>query len=376
MAIPYEFKNREELIRALQKERATLSKKFDYRINDLSTLIKESIAGNTFRAFQRMPHRPSVFFRDWAFARFSKQETIASLKSISSQREYDEWLYDTARNLFDSWKERMGKERRIAYGPRMKLCNLLLKRLVLWEKIPESRRKVLISFLHVPLDQYTLMAIRNCIESDIERDMIGEIPKRATMNFVKNTTMYIGLQNIIREISTRAGVPAIFLDLLAWDKQHRNMANDTVSREQFSDPNYSETHGGERKKKRFVWKYDHETRVLFITNEDGKRHEYSLREIANILRELKKRFQENSFPLANNVEKLANGSERMGLGKIILEKRTGEIYHAQGSSYLGVVLEQCGYFKWNGKHKGIEWRIIFSDFGENVLSNRLSKFKK
>ncbi len=31
--------------------------------------------------------------------------------------------------------------------------------------------------------------------------------------------------------------------------------------------------------------------------------------------------------------------------------------HAQGSSYLGVVLEEIGVFNWNGAKKGIQWRI-------------------
>jgi len=61
----------------------------------------------------------------------------------------------------------------------------------------------------------------------------------------------------------------------------------------------------------------------------------------------------------------------MGLGKAILELDDSDVTHAQGSSYLGVVLEECGYFVWNGKHRGIHWRLINTDFSIPALIARL-----
>ena len=110
---------------------------------------------------------------------------------------------------------------------------------------------------------------------------------------------------------------------------------------------------------------------ISIKNEDGKIHEYSVHEIENILKNLKVRFGNGFFPLANNVEKLHKGSERLGLGRMILEQRPADIYHAQGSSYLGVVMEECGYFEWNGIRRGIEWCLIDSDFSTNTIISKL-----
>lgn len=220
MPSPHEFKDRPELVRVLKREKSPLSAQFAERGEDLQTFIKHSIGGNTFRAFHNMPTPPSDFFRDWAFARFSEDQTLSSLLSVASQSEYDTWLKGLAGDLYKAWKATMGEDRAISYGPRMKLCNLLLKRVVLWDRIPEGKRKSLIAFLHVPLDQFTLAAIRNCVEADIERDVIGKIPKNPTMSLVKNEQMYMEIQRIIREISEEAGVPPIFLDLLAWDIQH------------------------------------------------------------------------------------------------------------------------------------------------------------
>jgi hypothetical protein len=53
--------------------------------------------------------------------------------------------------------------------------------------------------------------------------------------------------------------------------------------------------------------------------------------------------------LANNVQKLGKGIETRGLGTIILDFNPGNVKHAQAASYLCPVLEEIGYFDWNGK---------------------------
>lgn len=114
------------------------------------------------------------------------------------------------------------------------------------------------------------------------------------------------------------------------------------------------THGG--KAKRFNWMFHNDH--LTITNEDNRQHDYTLSEIQGILAWLTERFGSSWFPLGNNVEKLGNGTEIAGLGVAILRQRPGDITHAQGSSYLGVVLEDVGILRWNYRQKGIEWQII------------------
>lgn len=74
-----------------------------------------------------------------------------------------------------------------------------------------------------------------------------------------------------------------------------------------------------------------------------------------------------------NVENLGNGTETMGLGMIILFEGKNDIRHAQGASYLGVVLENVGYLKWNGKTRGIEWRLININFDLSTIENQLKR---
>jgi hypothetical protein len=84
-----------------------------------------------------------------------------------------------------------------------------------------------------------------------------------------------------------------------------------------------------------------------IKNENGRQEEYSVHEIFEVLNWLTDKFGLDWFPLANNVEKLGNETEVNGLGVAILQKRPRKISHAQGASYLGVVLEHVGILEWN-----------------------------
>jgi hypothetical protein len=115
------------------------------------------------------------------------------------------------------------------------------------------------------------------------------------------------------------------------------------------------THGG-GKAKRFDWGFRND--FVKIENENGRQEEYSLAEILAVLNWLTNKFGTGWFPLANNVEKLGRDEEADGLGVAILRQRPNNISHAQGSSYLGVVLEHAGILEWNNKPRGIKWRII------------------
>ena len=84
-------------------------------------------------------------------------------------------------------------------------------------------------------------------------------------------------------------------------------------------------------------------------------------------------FAKEWCPLANNVESLGNGTERMGLGMIILEGRPNDIKHAQASSYLGVVFEDLEIFEWNGKRRGIAWRLLVDSLRPEELDARLKE---
>jgi hypothetical protein len=78
----------------------------------------------------------------------------------------------------------------------------------------------LVWLLHVPLDKYSILAIRNCLRDHPAARDIGTIPSNATMGFVKSERMYQGFQAIIHDLAKKADTPPIALDILSWDIQH------------------------------------------------------------------------------------------------------------------------------------------------------------
>lgn len=134
----------------------------------------------------------------------------------------------------------------------------------------------------------------------------------------------------------------------------------------------STTRGGPNKRKAFAWTFDARSRVLSIENREGRVLTYSLRQVQVILDTLWNYFGRDLFPLANNVARLGKGSEKPGLGMVILETIPGDVSRAQGASYLGVVLEECGFLEWNGESKGVAWRLLETDFSPDTLARRLT----
>ena len=207
---PYEFENETEIIQNLSKSRAKISRWFDHRINTLEEFAQSGVAGNTFRAFRNLPKRPSVIYKNWALKELNKTDFANQVKRLNSQTAYDDWLAELSNRLRRTWKNEMGKN--ISYGASRKLPNLMTRRLVLWIGFTENQRNRLIGYLHVPLDSYTLVGIRNCVGL--------EIPKTATMKFVADEIMYNEIQAAIKKVSKKANVPSIYFDALCWDMKH------------------------------------------------------------------------------------------------------------------------------------------------------------
>jgi hypothetical protein len=180
---------------------------------DVALIVRKWVGANTFRAFAHYPKKPSVVFRTWGETALTEGGFLDRLKSIRSRSSYDEWINAFADDFRDYWEREMRKP--ISFGHSLKLPNLVVKGLLASQLASEST----VWFLHVPLDSYTIQAVRNCL--DKSRLEIGTIPSNASMGFVINQTIYDGLQGQIRSLAHEAGVPPIALDYLAWDAAHR-----------------------------------------------------------------------------------------------------------------------------------------------------------
>jgi hypothetical protein len=174
-------------------------------------LCKTAFKGIRFAGFETFPAGLRKFFREWGCKKLGTAEFWAGLAAISAQTNYDEWHFRLANDLSDYWSYRMGEN--LAFGPGRKLINLLMKEVARSESIEDARRGSLIERLHIPFDEYSLVAIRNCIGS-------VRIPSKPAMGYVANQELYSTLQSDCRIVAREADVSPIFIDIAAWNYNH------------------------------------------------------------------------------------------------------------------------------------------------------------
>lgn len=224
MPKPIFFINKSELIDSLKKvsdECINIIKSNDNLFESIENLIKKSVVGNTFRAFQNINPRPSEIFRNWAYSSISERSFFPELCEISSQKEFDIWHASWCNSFSDQWTRISGNVMR--WGQTRKLPDLLLLGLIRhWRSIQFKNDQALklAWFANVPLDTFVLKAIRH----HVLNDGFGKptIPIQASMGWVADERTYSAIQNEIRKICAEAGVPGICLDHLAYSITHHN----------------------------------------------------------------------------------------------------------------------------------------------------------
>jgi hypothetical protein len=204
------------LVRLLQEHSASFIKQFFRPEQDLYSLIKHCVAGNTFRAFHNCAQPPSTVFRRWAVSRLVG-DWFALLGEAEAQQDYDKIIEAFADDLERQWLSEAKIP--LAFGRGRKLRNLLMKHIVRWSGIPAADQGKLIGFLHVPLDEYSLIAFRRIAASGELGPKIN-IPKKPSMSFIKTPESYNQLQNLMQAVASQAKVPRISIDLVAWNLAH------------------------------------------------------------------------------------------------------------------------------------------------------------
>jgi hypothetical protein len=132
--------------------------------------------------------------------------------------------------------------------------------------------------------------------------------------------------------------------------------------------NKSKTHGGGNAKY-FEWYFKNE--MLYIKNENEIEHKYNINQIIAAIIWIFCKFELKEFPLANNVQKIGNGTEIDGLGVALYNVKNNTTF-AQGSSYLGVVLEEIGIFE-RVNDTTIKWKILENQINQfDILIKKLT----
>jgi hypothetical protein len=127
------------------------------------------------------------------------------------------------------------------------------------------------------------------------------------------------------------------------------------------------------KEKKFQWEV--KEGILEIERIDANIKDHlELTLLLDVLHELHGRFKDDEFPLANNVQKLKEGSEIEGIGSLIYDK-TQNVALAQSASQLAAILTHCEIFKWNGKRKNIRLSFLNCPKTLEELRSRLLSIK-
>ena len=130
---------------------------------------------------------------------------------------------------------------------------------------------------------------------------------------------------------------------------------------------YETTLGG--KSKTFWWKIDersniHIKRIFDLENENKEVKKIAT---AHELDQLDDYMKDGSWKyIANNVEKLAHGTEKAGIGVFLYDHLNWSGTDAQLSGHLGVILYKTGVWDYNGKKRGIQHKRISDNWREMV----------
>lgn len=90
------------------------------------------VSGSMFRVFRGI-EKPSVIYKDWAFAQIQSKEFEREVLSLKTQEQFDKIHSALGDSLFNHWKDRAGKEFILPH--KLKLLDLFIKRACELDKI-------------------------------------------------------------------------------------------------------------------------------------------------------------------------------------------------------------------------------------------------
>lgn len=149
-----------------------------------------------------------------------------------------------------------------------------------------------------------------------------------------------------------------------------NIDSDTAYRNAFFEKEISSgwllatTLGG--KKRPFLWKIEDDSKILIRRKFKNYAVETLNSDELNKLNDYMK--DGNWKDLANNVENLATGNEKEGIGKFLYDKLGSDTAKSQLSSHLGAIFFNSKVWEYNGKKIGMKFRRISNNWCKMVKS--------
>lgn len=183
------------------------------RSYELDYLIKKSVDNTTFRSLplkrKGSKRRPSDIYREYTNNLLkNKCEEFQSISKLETYSEFVKCAAKELANIFDGEVKELGF---LGFGRAAKMLNLSFK-FALMHRCFSVDRNRLVSYLHVPLDRYTLQGIR-LLAVDFN------IPANASMGWaaLNNEDTYNEIQNWVRKECSDIGCYPIHYEFALWD---------------------------------------------------------------------------------------------------------------------------------------------------------------
>ncbi|WP_027684234.1 hypothetical protein [Rhizobium leguminosarum] len=163
------------------------------------------ITGSTFRAYRGHRRNPSHIYREWA----AEEAAELSGRALDVSQ-----LHETLRiSLAAKWSSHGTK---LGSAHRDKTIDLFIMHVARCGDLSIDTRQALIRDAHVPLDRHSLRALGLLLPALA----IG----RPSMGSIASETTYTAIQSIIRQVTSRLGIPNLYFDIWSWPADRRRTA--------------------------------------------------------------------------------------------------------------------------------------------------------
>jgi hypothetical protein len=324
-----------------------------------------------------------------------KLELMGAWKTRSLRIDRNGKEYRDDDGVLYSFTQRWKKEAPVGYDVWQNISNNLSKIAIkIPSKFPEDRKPDIVSELEsktgfgfvwaifvlhciypevYPLyDQHVYRAFRHIVTNG------EEFTQLAPSNWIE----YMKYRNFFVQLVTNTSLAFWEVDRALWafgkylNQVHKKVPESSnfksenikyAAQENINDDwVHSITLGG--KAKSFWWKINADSSISISRKFNTKNGEMMIKD--NITKEELQKIHEymksDWICLANNVQKLKNGTEKEGLGKFVFSKLGWSTTKAQLSSHIGAIFSDSGVWHYNGKKVGIKFKRGIIKWNEGI----------
>jgi len=195
-------------IAVIELKKAIKKTESDYK-NPKQMTKDLGIGGNTFRTFRHFGKSPSKIYRDWVKNegyQLVKQETLTNQNDFIL-------LHEQLVRSFENHCKKFGC-REPSFSEKNKVVDLFTKALASSVSHPcGHQREGLYKYANIPLDKYSLTAIRKLFYGII-------VCNNPSMGHVRDVDTYNFLQSQIFQLTSSMSVPNLVFDYYSWNMNH------------------------------------------------------------------------------------------------------------------------------------------------------------